>query len=550
MKGTLKTPLEMLYQWEAQQPKEVYLRQPIDGQWHEYSWQRVADEVRIMAKALQDMGHQPGTRIGIISKNCAHWIMADLAIMMAGCISVPLYPSQQAETTRYILEHSDTKLVFVGKLDDWQEVAAGIPSHVKKIALPYPDGMPSDYEWDELIHGGQRLEASPTPALDQLATIIYTSGTTGFPKGVMHSFRSMAFVATNMTNALKLQSNERFFSYLPLAHVAERSLIATACLYLGAQMSFVESMDTFVKNLQEVAPTVFFSVPRLWAKFQEGVLGKLPQKKLDRLLAVPVLSTLIKKKIQKGLGLHQAKAIGSGAAPISPVLLAWYQKIGITIMEGYGQTENFAYGTINRGADMVLGSVGQAWPNCDIKIDDNGEVLIKNDAVMIGYYNDPEKTAEVLTKDGYIRTGDLGKMDKKGRLQLTGRVKELFKTEKGKYIAPAPIESKLWDNTLIEQLVVTGHGLPQPVSLLVLSESARLKSREEIDLAVTKALEKVNQGLNSYEKIKHCIVVKDPWTIEGGMLTPTLKVKRHVVEERYQVLLESTRAHPTAVIWE
>ncbi|MFW7377343.1 MAG: AMP-binding protein [Oligoflexus sp.] len=545
-----KTPLEMFYRWEKERSQTVFLRQPIAGQWHEYNWSQVAKEVRSMAQFLHDQGLKDGARVGILSKNCAHWIMADLAIMMAGCVSVPLYPTQQAETSRYILEHSETKLVFVGKLDDWQSQEKGIPDHITKVSFPYPDGMSAHHEWQEIIQQTQPMAASPVPPIDQIATIIYTSGTTGFPKGVVHTFRGLSFVGVNYCEALGFQESERFFSYLPLAHVAERSLVEMCSLYVAAQVSFVESMETFAQNLQEVSPTAFFSVPRLWGKFQEGILQKLPQKKLDLLLSLPIVSGLIKKKVQKGLGLSQARSVGSGAAPISPALLEWYAKLGITIMEGYGQTENLAYATTNRGPNMKFGSVGQQLPNCDIKIDENtGEILIKNDAVMLGYYNEPEKTAEVLQK-GYVKTGDIGEFDENGGLKITGRLKELFKTEKGKYIAPTPIENKFWDTSLIEQVCVTGHGLPNPVALLVLSESARQRSRSDINAAVQSAMASANQSLSSYEKIRQCIVVKEPWTVDGGLMTPTLKVKRHEVEKLYSPILERTRIEQSQVIWE
>ena len=535
-----KSPLSRFYYWEKNFPNAVYLRQPVDGQWLEYEWKEVASQVRHVAKGLQELGCLPGDRVAILSKNCAHWLMADLAIMMAGCVSVPLYPTQQADSITYVLNHSEAKCIFTGKLDEPDKMAPGIPDQVKKIGFPYKETMQADYLWEDMIKSADMITEDIDFPADNLATIIYTSGTTGFPKGVMHTYKSISFATSGFEEKFGFRPDARFFSYLPLSHVAERILVQMSSLWGGGTVSFAESLETFQQNLQEVSPTTFFSVPRLWSKFHQGILEKLPQKKLDRLLSIPFLSTIIKKKIKKGLGLSQAELIGSGAAAIPPALLHWYKKLGIEILEGYGQTENFAYATVNECGTSKIGTVGQPLPRNEIKIDENGEILIKNDAVMLGYYKEPEKTAETLV-DGYIKTGDMGEFDRDGFLKITGRVKELFKTDKGKYVAPSPIENKLLAEVDgIEQICVMGSGLRSPIALCVLSERAKKQSEEALETEVTQALNRVNSKLDKHERVSHCLLIGEEWTVDSGLLTPTLKIKRHHIEQKYREIVEKS----------
>ncbi|WP_141731584.1 AMP-binding protein [Oligoflexus tunisiensis] len=546
----LKTPLDMFHEREKNHPNRVFLRQPLNGQWHEYTWGEAGRQARRMAQVLHDLGCQKGDRVAILSKNCAHWIMADLAIMMAGCVSVPLYPTQQADSIEYVLQHSETKVIFVGKLDEGPKMEPGIPASVKRIRFPYPDPMQAEHDWKELVENGPGLTGQYRPDPDDLASIIYTSGTTGFPKGVMHSFRTIAHAAMGYRQTFDCSPEDRFFSYLPLSHVAERVLVEMNGIYCGATISFAESLDTFAQNLRDVAPTAFFSVPRLWKKFQQGILEKVPQEKLDRLLAIPVVSGLIKRKIRKGLGLHKCRSIGSGAAPIAPSLQAWYQKIGIDILEGYGLTENFAYATANRIGKNRIGTVGAAQPHTEVNIAENGEIWIKNKAAMLGYYKDPASTAEVLF-DGAIRTGDMGEIDADGCLKITGRIKEIFKTDTGKYVAPAPIENHfLADNPYIEQLCITGNTLPSPVALCVLTESARKQPQELILKEFSESLLRLNKKLDKHERINRCILIHEDWTVDGGMMTPTLKVKRHQVEAKYRHVISKAMLADQPIVYE
>ncbi|MDC3306249.1 AMP-binding protein [Flavobacteriales bacterium] len=524
------SPLEMLYKWEQEKPNEIYLSQPIDGVWHNWTWEEVGKEVRKMAAYLKSLDFPENTKIGLLSKNCAHWIMTDFAIMMAGHTSVPLYPNLSADTLNKILLHSETKVLFVGKLDNFEAMQPGIPADMPCITYPF---YSEDYpKWDDLTKDVSPLTDNVIREEMELATIIYTSGTTGDPKGVMHKFYNFSFATVNAVEALSLKE-ESFFSYLPLCHIAERLLVMMGSLYSGGKVSFAESLDTFAANLSEASPSVFLGVPRIWTKFQQGILGKLPQKKLNVLLSIPIISTLIKKKIQKGLGLSKARNIFTGAAPTPASIIKWFEKLGIKIQEAYAMTENTCYSHVSFKNNIKIGSVGQALPLCDVKLSDQNEILIKHDALMDGYYKDEEETNKTII-DGWLHTGDEGAIDENGFLTITGRVKDIFKTSKGKYVAPSPIEMKLSANKNLEQICVVGDGLPQPIVLVVLSERGKAKTKEDLIASLAKTMEVVNPKLDKHEKLHNIVVVAEDWTIENKLLTPTMKIKRNAIEKIYK----------------
>ncbi|MEP1214058.1 MAG: AMP-binding protein [Marinobacter sp.] len=555
MDTTNKLPLDMLYHWESAKPDSLYMTQPIgDGKVVEYTWKRAVDEARRMASYLKSLNLPEKSRVGIISKNCAQWIMSDWAIWMAGHISVPLYPTLNADTVNYILEHSECEVLFVGKLDDWDMMKSGVPERVRCVS--YPLSPPNDFEtWDDIVGKFPPLEENPRRDADELATIVYTSGSTGRPKGVMLSFGNMAFAAEGGMEVLKVGSGERMLSYLPLAHVFERTFVELASLYAGFQLFFAESLDTFVQDLQRAQPTLFLSVPRLWVKFQHGVLQKLPKEKLDKLLKVPLLNRLIKKKVLKGLGLNKVKLAGSGSAPLSHDVLDWYRNLGLELLEGYGMSENFAYSHMNKPGRSRTGYVGEALPGVEVKISDVGEILVKSPATMMGYYKDEEKTRETFTEDGFLKTGDKGELDEMGRLKITGRIKEIFKTSKGKYIAPAPIENRLMSHEAIEMVCVSGANQTQPHALVMLGEEIRPKMadeafRREIEASFKQLISDVNKTVDPHEQLAFITVVSDEWSIENSFLTPTLKLKRNVVEDAYGEKVDSWYAKREPVIWQ
>ncbi|MBW0145973.1 AMP-binding protein [Marinobacter arenosus] len=555
MDTTNKLPLDMVYHWETTKANSLYMTQPIgDGKVVEYTWGRAVDEARRVAAYLKSLNLPEKSRIGLISKNCAQWIMTDWAIWMAGHISVPLYPTLNADTVNYILNHAECDVLFVGKLDDWDMMKGGVPESVRCIS--YPLSPPNDFEtWDDIVAKYPPLEGQVHRDPDELATIVYTSGSTGRPKGVMLSFRNMAFAAAGGTQVLGVGSEERMLSYLPLAHVFERTFVELGSLYTGFELYFAESLDTFVQDLQRAQPTLFLSVPRLWVKFQHGVLQKLPKQKLDRLMKIPVVNKLIKKKILKGLGLSKVKLAGSGSAPLSSDVLDWYRNLGLELLEGYGMSENFAYSHMNKPGRSRTGYVGEALPGVEVRISEQGEVLVKSPATMMGYYKDEEKTREAFTEDGFLKTGDKGEIDEMGRLKLTGRIKEIFKTSKGKYIAPAPIENRLMSHDAIEMVCVSGANQTQPHALVMLGEEIRPKTadesfRKELEASFKNLIQEVNKTVDPHEQLAFITVVSDEWSIENSFLTPTLKLKRNVVEDAYQEKVDTWYAQRQPVIWQ
>ncbi|WP_287147179.1 AMP-binding protein [Aeromonas sp.] len=544
-----KLPLEMLYHWERQCSDRTYLRQTINREYVDFTWGEVADEARRMVTALRHLGLVPGDKVALLSKNCAQWFIADLAMQMGQYVSVPIYPTANVDTIEYVLRHSEAKAIFVGKLDDWKSQEAGVPADLLRIAFPY-DTMPASHQWDDLLEAHEPISDSPVQSPDSLLSLVYTSGSTGKPKGAMLSVERYAWSCEKLVETVGLSQADRGFSYLPLAHITERVYIYGGSLYGGATIAFPESLDTFIDDVKRCRPTVFISVPRLWAMFRIKIHEKLPQKKLALLLKIPLISGLIKRKLQKGLGLDQARVLGCGSAPVSPALLQWYLSIGLKVTEAWGMTENHAYSTINYPfrADKI-GTVGKAGLGVTIKISEEGEILCRCEGMMLGYYKDPEHSAEAIDGDGWLHTGDMGKLDREGYLTITGRMKDVFKTAKGKYVAPVPIEGLLGQEPIIEQLCVIGYGMPQPIALVQLAESAMKESRDAINAQLEAARNRVNEQLESHAKIRGILVVKSPWNIENGVLTPTMKIRRHLLEQKYADIGEAWSSSQS-IIWE
>lgn len=530
--------LDKFYHFEKTQPTQVYLRQPLNRQYIEFTWAEVGREARKLATRIKAMNLPERSCIALMSKNCAHWIITDLAIFMAGHISVPLYPTLKDDSIKYVLEHSEAKLVFIGKLDEWEKQKGGVPEDIPKVSFPFWHNEGTQ-NWDEFLGNSELMMEDYKPNPKDVATIIYTSGTTGKPKGVVHTFHSMSFPIIGALNLLTINNTDRFISYLPLSHVAERILIELGSICTGGTISFAESLDTFKEDLQNAEPTLFLAVPRIWLKFQQGILAKLPQKKLNIFLSIPILSWYVKKKIRTQLGLGNAKFCFTGAAAISKDLLNWFDRLGIPILEVYGMTENFAITSMNVPDQKRYGTVGKIFPDTECKIADNGEILHRSDAVMQGYYKREDVTSKTINADGWLHTGDKGDFDSDGYLKITGRVKDLFKTSKGKYIAPNAIESHFSMCDLVEQVCVVGEGMPQPIALVVLSEIGLSLNPEKLKEEIANFFDTVNNKIESFEKLNNIVILKDEWSVETGILTPTLKIKRNIVEEKYGSQIES-----------
>jgi long-subunit acyl-CoA synthetase (AMP-forming) len=424
--------------------------------------------------------------------------------------------------------------------------------------MPLAPATPFE-SWDTITRRTAPLTGMVMRAASDVAILMYTSGSTGQPKGVLHSFAGVTAASLGMQRyieeAIGPQAEIRVLSYLPLAHIYERAWIECVALVSGrVHVFFAESLDSFVQDLNRARPTVFASVPRLWLKFQQGVFHKVPAKKLDRLLRIPLLGRLVGRKVLKGLGLDQVLLAASGSAPIPPELIAWYRRLGLNLMEGYAMTEDFAYSHASTPHFNAPGCVGIPMPGVEVRISEEGEVQLKSPGQMLGYYKQPELDAQVFTADRFFRTGDKGERAANGLLKLTGRVKELFKTAKGKYVAPAPIENLLNAHTMVELSMVSGVGQAAPYAMVVLAEDWHPRVgdtgvRLEVERELGQLLKDVNQRLADYEQLHMLVVAPEPWSIKNGYLTPTMKIRRSIIEASMHAQVEGWYASQCRVCW-
>ncbi|MDI3393529.1 AMP-binding protein [Pseudomonas sp. V98_8] len=557
------TLLHRFLHWEHSTPDAIYLTQPLpDGGVQDYSWREVGDQARRMAAHLQSLNLPAKSSIGIYGKNSAHWIIADLAIWMAGHVSVPLYTTANSDTVRYVVEHAEVRLLFVGRLEGevagWNAVCASIPPDLPLIDLPMSSCGKGE-SWDQIIARTAPLQAVVEAVPDELATIIYTSGSTGAPKGVMHSFGAMyaapAVTGCMYANGKGTSNDDRLLSYLPLAHTAERAVVEAVSLYSGCQVFFNLGLETFSDDLRRARPTIFLSMPRLWGKFYQGINERIDPARQAAVFADPVEGKLMKVQILSALGLDQVHTGLSGSAPLPVKVMEWYRELGLELLEGYGMSENFGTSHFSLPGQVRVGYVGAAIPGVECRIGDNNEILVKSPAQMLGYYKQPDLTAQSYTSDGLFCTGDRGELDEQGRLRITGRVKELFKTAKGKYVAPVPIEAKLGNHPRVEASCVTGVGLAQPLALLNVSLDTRAalataEGRDKVATELEVFLTEVNALFEAHEQLGALVVVAEPWTVTNALLTPTLKIRRSLIEERYQGQIEAWGASRCKVVFE
>jgi long-chain acyl-CoA synthetase len=544
---------KLLLNNERELANQVYLRQPINGSWREFTWAETMLQARKVAGFLHQVGLKKGSHVSIISKNCAEWFITDFGIHLAGMVSVPLFSNQYEESIHYVLEHGDVELVFIGKLEDHQLVRRYIPEQYTTVSFDYHDDLQVNYRWTEVMETEPQMEIIE-PAADALYTIIYTSGTTGAPKGAMYTNQ----VITNYLSLLPQDMvrirdlpHYKLVSYLPLAHVYERSAIQLSSVVLNSEVSFIENLSHFVQNLQEIQPSLFAAVPRVWGVFQQNIEKKISPGFLSVLLKIPFLSQFIKNKIIHNLGFKSCSTYISGASSLPVSIMEFFEKLGIKIQEGYGQTENLAYAAISLLEERRYGYVGTPRLGVEIKLGEDNELLINSPCLMSGYYKEKQISKGAFTSEGWLRTGDIVEIDSQERIKILGRISEIFKNQTGEFVSPTPIEHQFEANEFIDQLCLVGRGLPSNVLIVTLNIKSRVGIKKaEVGKSLEDTLRQINNGLVRFEKISHILIAKDEWTPANDFLTPTLKVKRRIVEEHYSDVIQSAFKQSRRIIWE
>lgn len=544
-----ETALESFFRQESLRPRSNYLIQPIaNGELLKYSWADVGEQARRIANHLVSLQLPPRSHIGLLSKNCAHWIIADLAIWMAGHVSVPLHPNLNADSIHKLIEHAELRVLFVGPVEGWSKTAGGVPASMHCVSLPNGPQGQDLLAWEQLLEDHPPLESPSQPAPEQLATIIYTSGTTGMPKGVMLSFASMFLAASNYQRLFNISASDRMLSYQSLSHIAERQFVEVSSLLGGQQVYFVESADTFARDARRAQPTLFLASPRVWQQCMEACERIWSPRWTQLALPLPVVGPWQAKRILKRLGLDQVRYAVSGAARLAPAVQQWFARLGLIVVEGYGMTENCGYSHLGRPSRQKPGFIGLPNPGVECRLGAHGEILVRSKALMMGYYNDPARTAEVIDAEGFLHTGDVGEIDQEGFLRLTGRIKDIFKTSRGRYIVPSPIEQTLMDMAEVDEACVVGQDLPQPLALVRLSDG-QATGRGSTQRALAEMLERINSKLPSSERLGCLVVVDTPWDVAGGYRTATQKLRRNVVEATWQAYFHDWLVSGQSVVW-
>ncbi len=547
-------PLQRIYKSEQERAASLLFTQPWQGDTQDWSWAQAMQEVRRVASYLEAQNFPPASNIAIMAKNSAWWIMADFAIWMAGHVSIPIFPTVQDATLLAIFQQTRPVACFLGAVEHLPSIEEPDLQGMQWITFPHYDR--SDMlPWASILSDYSPLAGNPVRPANEIATIIYTSGTTGHPKGVMHTFGALSLMAIAVKRALGREDGQadRLLSYLPLAHIAERAIVETSTFFLQLHVYFTEGQATFLADLQRSRATVFFTIPRLLIRFQQGVLEKVSQKKLDALLRIPVIKKIIRKKILHGLGLRDVRIAASGAAPLPVSILHWYHALGLNLVEGYGMTETGITHVPSPGRDRV-GYVGESFDFAVTRISDAGEIQIKGPMNFTGYYQSPEATAACFTEDGYFHTGDRGEIDELGRLRIVGRLKEEFKTSKGKYVIPTQIEKVLSLGRHFESVCVLGSGMTAPFAMVVLVPEARAdgaspEGRSAIEALLLHDLESTNAQHEHHEHLRFLVIDAQPWTADNGLLTPTLKVRRTKIEDLYGQRFDAWEKEGKRIIW-
>lgn len=582
-------------------PDAVAFRRKVNGEWTPVTWAEYETYVRRVANGLRSLGLETGDMAAILSGNRMEWHIADIATEAIGGVTVPIYPTNSPTQVQYIAHHSESKAIFCENAAQLQKVLekrSDLP-HLRAAIVFDADGVTQDdftTTFDALLAAGDEFAAANPSDLDehikaieptQLATLVYTSGTTGPPKGAMLTHANIVWTAKSLDSVLEgFGPGDRRLSYLPLSHIAERMTSHFLGIYQGAETWFATSIDTLRDDLVACKPTNFFGVPRVWEKFYAGIMNlitglpdeqrekaeqaiQLGLKRVEATQAGTSLPPELEEKYQEAdaglfalaraaLGLDQCRAMISGAAPINPEVLRFFHAIGLPVAEVYGQTEDSGPSSINRVDKIKIGTVGPAIPGAEIKIAEDGEILVKGGNVGPGYYKDPLATKELIDDEGWMHSGDIGELDDEGYLRITDRKKDLIITAAGKNVAPQVIENMLKYSPWVSQAVVVGDARPYLIALLTLDQEkvtqfaeqkaipfgsfSDLVTHPDIQQLVENAVAEVNQNLARVEQVKKWHVFDRDFAMDAEEVTPTLKVRRAAIIQKNAELIDEIYA--------
>lgn len=577
-------------------PQKVALRHKDYGIWHDVTWAQYGEKVKHVAMGLMSLGLKKGECVCIISENRPEWVYADFGIMSAGGVTAGVYTTNAPEQCGYIVQNSGARF-YIGEneeqFDKTLKFRKDTP-HLEKVIVMEMEGLkrfedPLLMSFDDLLKLGKEYDEK-NPGLfeqrrsevkpDDLAVLIYTSGTTGPPKGAMLTHSNLLYMSEAMVNVNPVKDGDETLSYLPLCHIFEQLFTVMINIRYGTVCNFIESPDTVMENMREVSPTVTCGVPRIWEKYASGIMIRMSDatwfkrmvfkasmgvgmKYADLKLNFKPIPPYLKiayaaayaavfRKLKERLGFDRVRVAYSGAAPISPEVLKFFNAIGLPLVEGYGQTEGTGVTSVSQKGRLKIGKVGQPLPGCEVKIAEDGEILVKGPGIFKGYFKNPEATAETL-KEGWLHSGDVGELDEDGFLKITDRKKDLIITAGGKNIAPQNIENQLKFSPYINDAVVIGDRKKYLVALIAIDEEnvikyaqdnkiqfstyASLTQAPEIKQLIQKEVDRVNKMLAQVEQVKKFAIIPKKLYEEDGEVTPTMKVKRKSINEAYKDII-------------
>ena len=520
--------------WAENCGDKVWLRALHEQGSEDYTWSEARQQINAVGAALESRFGN-GVNMLLLSRNRPHWFLADLAIIRSGNATVALFTTHPPATAQYIAEFTEAKVLFLGESSNWEAVRPVLPPDITIVTLPGVEFDGDHLTWDELLAEGEGRVPSYRAKPDDMISLVFTSGTTGMPKGVIQTHDSNVIPIRRTYEFLDIEQEPRYFSYLPLSHLAERQIVEFSSLCQGGEVVFNERPDTLLRDLHRAKPHIFFGAPRVWEQFQQAVIGKFggPDAFDAAFTADP---SAIGKQVLDSLGLGEVEFCLTASAPTPAPLIRWWHSLGLSLVEGFGQTE--AMSLIVSSKDQCrIGSIGKAIGEVEYRITDEGELIVRADGFTPGYYKQPEKTAELM-RDGWLHTGDKARVDEDGFLYITGRVKDYFKTIQGKFVAPPPIEGLFAENALVDQQCLMGRGFSKTVMVVVLSEAGMSESPEVVEASIRETVSAINDEIEKHARIGAVIISTDPWTVENEILTPTLKLRREKIDELHAELGE------------